>query len=194
MPNPEFYRMPSSAARILKEKTVLLVLPPSGFSEPEFDYIYQYLRKARLGVKIATTSKTARGSAGLEVKPTVRLSELEDDDFDALVVLGDSSGASVQALSQESSLASLLRKACAKKRILGAIGVAVHALVACCPIKGRMMTAWRDPSLVSLIEQKGGSFVWEPVVVDGNLITADGPSSISMFTEALIDALTRRGI
>jgi putative intracellular protease/amidase len=58
-------------------------------------------------------------------------------------------------------------------------------------IRGKVITAWRDPSLVNLLKEKGASYIWEPVVSDENIITTDSPSSVRTFAEMLIDALTR---
>jgi protease I len=187
----DYYRMPHLAARVLKEKKVLLILPSVNFSEQEFDYIYDYLKRAQLSVKIASVSGTARGDAGMEVKATIRLSDVEPDDFDAILLLGDVSGSQIHELSENPTILQIVKRADAKKKILAATGRAPQAIAQACLLKGRMMTAWRDPGIASLIKQKGGSYVWEPVILDGNLITADGPSSVAVFTDMLIDALTR---
>lgn len=55
-------------------------------------------------------------------------------------------------------------------------------------VKGRQVTSW--PSLRTDLENAGGQWRDEEVVVDGHLITSRKPDDLPAFTSALISALT----
>ncbi len=190
MEKTEYYKMPSSAVSILKEKKVLVILPPN-FNDEEFNYLSNYFKIAKLDVKIASIGSSAVGAKGTSIKPNIRLSDASADDFDAVIILSDASGTSSQELSENKDILELVKKADKKKKIIAATGMASRIIAAAGILKGKMLTFWRDPDLLKFIKDKGGSYVWEPVVWDGNLITADSPSSVRMFVDTLIDALTR---
>ena len=191
MDKKDYYLMPSSAASILREKKVLLILPPSDFNDKEFDYLYHYLKKARLSITITSLKATAVSSAGVSITTQIKPADVEVEDFDAIVILGDASGSCVEQFCEDQDIVRIIKKADAKKRIIAASGMAPRALASAGILKGKMLTSWRDPSLVSSIERAGGTYQWEPVVSDGTLITADSPSSVSTLADMLIDALTR---
>jgi protease I len=182
--------MPRSAVNILKQKSVLIIVPPSNFSDEEFTYLYSYLKNAKVKVKVASISKKASGLMGTEVKPDVKLSDVKVKDYDAIVVIGEC-GISKHNLSGNQELLKLVKKANTKKKIVAATCMAPKIMAAADVIRGKVITAWRDPSLVNLLKEKGASYIWEPVVSDENIITTDSPSSVRTFAEMLIDALTR---
>jgi protease I len=187
----DYYEMPKSALNILKEKKILIIIPPSEFSDEEFTYVYAYLRNAKLDVRVASTESSAMGIMGTKVKPNIKFSDAKTIDFDAILILGECTGLVKHNLSENNEILNLIKNSNKKKNIIAATGMATKIIAEADVIKGKLVTAWRDPKLVDLIKKHGGSYVWEPVVSDENLITADGPSSVKVFTEMLIDALTR---
>ncbi len=44
------------------------------------------------------------------------------------------------------------------------------------------------PGLGEMIESNGGTYVKEPVVIDGNVITSEGPGTTLKFAKAIIRA------
>ena len=69
------------------------------------------------------------------------------------------------------------------------IGVICHGpwtLVEAGAVKGRTVTSW--PSLRTDIQNAGGKWVDEEVVVDGNLISSRKPDDLPAFTEAMVEA------
>ena len=54
-------------------------------------------------------------------------------------------------------------------------------------LKGRKATVF--PAEIALIKSKGAVYTDTGVVVDGNLVTADGPEHAKIFGEAIVKAL-----
>jgi len=48
-----------------------------------------------------------------------------------------------------------------------------------------------DKSPVKALKEEGADYQNEGVVVDGKVVTADGPRSARVFGEAVVEALTR---
>ena len=70
------------------------------------------------------------------------------------------------------------------------VGVICHgpwSLVEADLVRGRTLTSF--PSIRTDIRNAGGTWVDEPVVTDGNLITSRNPDDIPAFNKALLDAL-----
>lgn len=53
-------------------------------------------------------------------------------------------------------------------------------------LKGKKATCY--PGLGEMIESNGGTYVKEPVVIDGNVITSEGPGTTLKFAKAIIRA------
>ena len=57
--------------------------------------------------------------------------------------------------------------------------------------KGRTLTSW--PSVKTDIENAGGDWVDEEVVVDDNIITSRSPKDLDAFTAKIIEELEGQG-
>ena len=187
----EYYEMPESAVKILKQKKALIIIPPSNFSDEEFTYVYAYLKNAKINVRVASTKESAVGIMGTKVKPDLKLSDVKVDEFDAVLLIGECTGIVKHDMSNNNEILDLLKKADKKKKIVAGTGMAPRIMAAAGIVKNKMLTAWRDPEIVEFLKQSGASYIWEPVVSDENIITADSPSSVRMFVKMLIDAFTR---
>ena len=73
-------------------------------------------------------------------------------------------------------------------RCRAAICHAPWTLIEADAVRGKRLTSW--PSLQTDIRNAGGTWVNEPAVVDGNLITSRKPDDIPAFNSALLEALT----
>jgi len=74
---------------------------------------------------------------------------------------------------------------------VAAICHAPWTLVEAGVLRGKRLTSW--PSLRTDIQNAGGEWVDEPVVVDGNLITSRKPDDIPTFNSAVLEAV-RHGV
>lgn len=185
------YRLPSAATKILVKKRVLIVIAPKNFHDDEFSIPFNMLKKAGVGVTVAsTTTSTAIGMLGLKVTPDLSLKDVEIDKYDALVLVGGT-GIVENSLPEDKVLLNIIKKAAFGGKVIAAICLAPRILAKAGVLRGKILTVWRDMDSVEIVENAGGTYIREPVVVDGNLITADGPSSARRFAESIIDVLTR---
>jgi protease I len=107
------------------------------------------------------------------------------DDYDALVLPGGV--ANPDALRMDDDAVAFIRDFVASGKPVAAICHAPWTLVEAGVLDGRTLTSW--PSLQTDIRNAGGTWVDEPVVTDGNLITSRNPDDIPSFNNALLEAV-----
>lgn len=118
-------------------------------------------------------------------KVDVTISDAKEADYDALVLPGGV--ANPDALRLDDQAVAFAKSMLDSGRVVAAICHAPWLLVEAGVLKGRTLTSW--PSLRTDIENAGGLWVDERVVVDGNLITSRKPDDLPAFDGALVEAL-----
>lgn len=118
-----------------------------------------------------------------KVDRTVADSSVED--FDALVLPGGV--ANPDALRTDEDAVAFVRDFVASGKPVAAICHAGWMLAEAGVADGRRVTSW--PSLRTDLTNAGATWVDEPLVTDGNLITSRKPDDLPGFTNALLEAL-----
>ena len=116
----------------------------------------------------------------------VTVSRARVDDYDALLIPGGV--ANPDRLRTDEGAVSFVREFIATGKPVAAICHAPWTLIEADAVRGKRLTSW--PSLQTDIRNAGGTWVNEPAVVDGNLITSRKPDDIPAFNSALLEALT----
>lgn len=107
------------------------------------------------------------------------------DDYDALVLPGGV--ANPDELRTNDDAVQFVKDFVASGKPIAAICHAPWTLVEANVVKGRTLTSW--PSLKTDIENAGGTWVDQDVMVDGNLITSRNPNDLPAFQHAVLSAL-----
>ena len=81
----------------------------------------------------------------------------------------------------------LVRKAHDLGKVVAAVCHGPQLLISADIVRGRRVTSW--PSIAVDLKNAGADWVDEPVVRDGNLITARKPADLPRFNKAIIEAL-----
>lgn len=117
------------------------------------------------------------------------VSEAKVEDFSALVLPGGV--ANPDQLRTNEDAVEFVRQFVESGKPVAAICHAPWTLVEAGVLRGKRLTSW--PSLRTDIQNAGGEWVDEPVVVDGNLITSRKPDDIPTFNSAVLEAV-RHGV
>ena len=162
----------------------IAVLFADGFEESEALTVVDVLRRAGMDARIAgVTGGEVTGAHGVRVKADCLLGDVSASDTDMAVIPGGYGG--VSAMENSAETVELLRDMHAAGKKLAAICAGPRVLDPAGALDGRRYTCY--PGQQGLISS--GTYADEPVVEDGNVITAAGPALCCEFAYALVDAL-----
>jgi protease I len=167
---------------------VLMVISEKGFRDEEFSEPFRILKESDHIVTIASSSAgEAQGKLGMRVKPDVSLGSFDPSGYDAVVVVG---GPGTPAyLWPNKALHTALATVYSKGGIVAAICLAPVAFARSGLIKGKKCTVFQTPESVHEMESAGCLLQKDHVIVDGKIITADGPAAATAFGEAILKLL-----
>ncbi|MDI9644426.1 MAG: DJ-1/PfpI family protein [Candidatus Verstraetearchaeota archaeon] len=167
---------------------VLIVVAEKGFRDEEFDIPYKAFKAAGHDVTVASTGPGfAEGKLGMRIKPDTTVDSVDPSGLDALVIAGGPG--SPAYLWANKRLHELIRSVAGRGGVVAAICLAPVALARAGVLVGRNCTVYRTPESVREMEAAGGKLQKDHVVVDGRLVTGDGPEAAKPFAEAILKLL-----
>src|SRR6266545_5767930 len=175
--------MEEGAMRLRGKRLIALV--ENEFEDLELWYPVLRLREERAEVVVAGLGADVyTGKYGLPAEPDAHVDELDMADFDGILVVG---GWAPDRLRRSEKVLELVRSADADGKLLGVICHGGWVPASAGILKGRTMTS--TPGIKDDVANAGATWVDEPVVVDGNLITARRPPDLPEYGAALVRAL-----
>jgi protease I len=172
----------------LSTKKVLFVIAPDQFRDEELLEPKRILEAAGARTEIASTkSGVATGMLGAKVMPNLLVKDAKASKYDAVVVVGGMG--SPQHLWNHAPLHAILRDRAAAGKVVAAICLSGAVLGKAGVAKGRRATCWPDDTAIAALRTAGATYEKTDLVVDGNLLSADGPPTARKFGEAIAKAL-----
>ncbi|MCU0641836.1 MAG: DJ-1/PfpI family protein [Candidatus Margulisbacteria bacterium] len=163
---------------------VLLIVAFTRFQEKEYDPPKEILTKAGYRVVIASSRLgTATGKVGGQAPVDLTLDQVKPADFDAVCFIG---GPGSFDYYDDPTCHQIARDTVTQGKLLAAICAAPGILARAGVLKGKKATMFDDTGEIA---RGGGTFVHQGVVIDGRLITADGPATARAWAEAIVTAL-----
>jgi len=163
----------------------VIVLLAEGFEEIEAVSVIDVLRRADIEVCVAGLKDGhIKGAHGLMIKPDAALEDIDEDNFDMVVLPGGATGANNISASKDAD--ELLRKYAKEEKYIAAICAAPAVLAEKGLLKGCMATSY--PSFREVVE-KDSDYHEAVVVVDENIITSRGPATAAEFAFTLVEVL-----
>ncbi|HYT27337.1 MAG TPA: type 1 glutamine amidotransferase domain-containing protein [Actinomycetota bacterium] len=150
---------------------------------------YPVLRLREEGAEVVVAGLGApsyTGKYGLVAEPDAHVDELDMADFDGILVVG---GWAPDKLRRSEKVQQLVRDADAAGKLLGVICHGGWVPASAGVLKGRTMTC--TVGIRDDVMNAGATYVDEPVVVDGNLVTARRPPDLPEYGAALVEALSK---
>ncbi|MBC7098100.1 type 1 glutamine amidotransferase [Candidatus Bipolaricaulota bacterium] len=167
------------------EKKRVAVLVADLYQELEF--WYPYLRLKEEGAEVVAVGPEAgeyRSKLGYPAKADLSGKEALAQAFDAVVIPG---GYAPDHMRRSPELVELVRRMAEQGKVVAAICHGGWMLASARVVEGKRVTSFyaiRDD-----LENAGATWVDEPVVRDGNLITSRVPSDLPAFLREIISAL-----
>jgi protein deglycase len=168
------------------DKSCLVLVPP-GFEEIEVVTPVDILRRAKVKVTLAgvgLNTPWASGKHGMSLQVDTLFSEGMGKGFDSLLLPG---GPGVQTLLESEAVITLVKTFHVGSRPIGAICAAPLVLYKAGILEGKKYTAHFSVSNILTHIHLGS-----PVIVDHNLITANGPGAAFAFGLELLSILSSR--
>ncbi|MGF1482086.1 MAG: DJ-1/PfpI/YhbO family deglycase/protease [Cyanophyceae cyanobacterium] len=170
-------------------KTRVAVLLEDKFEDSEFRIPTTALKQAGaevviLGSRMNDQYQGKRGTVSAE--PDATATEVRSEDFDAIFIPG---GMAPDHIRANPHAVRLVIDAIAQGKIIAAVCHGPQVLIDADQLRGKQATGYR--SLRKDIQNAGATYINEPVVVQGNLMTSRRPGDLPVFTTTL---LTRLGL
>lgn len=159
----------------------------NGFEDSEFQVPFKALRQTSadivvLGSRMNDTYSGKRGRVTTE--PEATFTEVRAEDFDAFIIPG---GHAPDKLRTRPHAVRLVSQAMVQNKLVAAVCHGPQLLIEADQLRGRRATGYQ--AVCRDMENAGATVVNEPVVVDGNLITARRPADMPIFTTAILSQL-----
>ena len=163
---------------------MLFVIAPERFRDEELQEPKRALEEQGATVTVASTRPgTATGMLGARVAVACTVQQADAASFDALVLAG---GAGAPAhLWDSEPLRALARALHAAGKPIAAICLSPPVLARAGILAGKRATTFPADRAIVELKRGGATYVKEPVVRDGTIVTASGPEAAAEFGETL---------
>jgi protease I len=172
----------------LHNQTVICLLDDE-FEDLELWYPVYRVREEGANVLYAgpTKGKTHIGKYGVPATADLSYDELDSASIDGLLVPG---GWAPDKIRRYPKVLELVRELNEQNKPIGQICHAGWVLISAKILSGRKVTS--TPGIRDDMENAGAEWFDEPVVVDGNLISARRPPDLPQYGQAFVAALRKR--
>lgn len=161
----------------------IAVLCKDGFEELEALGIVDMARRVNVKCDIVGFSDSVvRGSHGINIEADIDFAAVKMD-YDAIVIPGGMPGA--RRLQEDNAVVELVKKYHENKKLVGAICAGPIVLAKAGILAGKTVTCY--PGFEK--ELTGANYQESLVMVDGNIVTAKGPSATFAFAFAMLNKL-----
>lgn len=175
-------------------KPVLLVVASKGYQPVEFENTKKALISAGILVAVASTRKGIATAKPIEGYPESTLvdyaiSEIKPEMIAGIFLIGGQGA--LESLDTDETHR-LLRLVAQESIPYGALCISPRIVARAGLLKDKRATGWNgDGKLAEIFDEHGVEYDDQSVVVDGNVITADGPSAAHLFGEAIVRVISQ---
>ncbi|MEM7821638.1 MAG: DJ-1/PfpI family protein [Candidatus Aenigmatarchaeota archaeon] len=160
----------------------VIVVLAEGFEEIEAITVVDVLRRAGIEVDmVGIVGTMVSGSHGIRVMADKRFGEIKTEGYDGIILPGGDPG--YKNLAKTSKILEIIKKMYSEGKIVAAICAAPYVLAKAGILEGKKATIY--PGMESELQYPRG----EKVVVDGNVITSQGPGTAMEFALAIVEKL-----
>lgn len=164
---------------------VLVVIPPENFRDEELADPVAAFQNAGIDFDIASTKRgVCRGMLGARASASLSFEDVDPGEYEGIVIVGGS-GSPVHLWNDE-MLKKLVQYFYKNRKVVAAICLSPVVLANAGVLKEKTVTCYISPASKREILKVGARLTENPVVVDGSVITANGPAAAKEFAAAII--------
>jgi len=171
-------------------KRIAIIIAFKDFKDEEYFKTRGVLEKAETEIKVVSDKLgKAQGADGGEIEVDLKLSDLDISEFDAVVFIGGSGA--ISCLDNEDSYR-IAKDVVRQNKILAAICISPAILAKAGVLQNKKATVWTNPlnkEPKKVLEENGAEYQNENVVVDGKIITGNGPAAAQEFGKKILEVL-----
>ncbi|HZI95699.1 MAG TPA: DJ-1/PfpI family protein [Candidatus Paceibacterota bacterium] len=176
---------------ITMEKKILMVVAFKDFRDEEYFIPKEILEKAGFSIDTTSTKKgIAIGSQGGEAIVHIEMDEISLENYEAVIFCGGSGMANEL---DNQIFHKLAKDFYENNKTVAAICVAPALLAKAGILENKKATVWSsalDKSFIKILEENGAIYEDSPVIIDNNIITANGPDAAEEFGKAIKELLS----
>ncbi len=173
----------------LEGKKIVMIIAPDNFRDEELFVPKEYLEGKGAEVTVASTKKgTCTGALGGTVEAEKTLGEVNIGEYDAVMFIG---GGGTPIIRAEERALEIAMGTAKNGKVIAAICWAPTTLAKAGVLEGKNATVWVGNDTEygigtdKVLEKYGATYVDKPVVVDGKIVTAVGPSAAKEFAKEI---------
>ena len=174
------------------KKRVAMIIAFNNFKDEEYLDTKEELKKGGIEIEVVSNSiGIAKGVGGTKVEIKKTIKELNIDDYDGIVFIGGSGA--LENLDNSDSY-KIAKEAISKNKILAAICISPVILAKSGVLNGKKATVWSsilDKSPIKELEKNGAIYLDQLVVVDGKIITGNGPKAAHQFGKTIVQEILK---
>ena len=166
-------------------KKVALFIAFQGFRDEEYIEPKNILEKAGIKVDtISTTKGKARGKIKITTDIDKTLDEISISEYDCLALVG---GPGALEYLDNKKVHKIFTDFYNQNKPIAAICISPVILAHAGLLKGKKATVWIDGK--NELEKNGAIYTGNPVEIDGNIITANGPAAAKEYGNAIVEKI-----
>jgi len=166
---------------------IAIIIAFRNFRDEEYFIPKSIFLKHNFEVTTVSTYKgLAIGGSGGEARVDLLLGHLKMEDYDCLMFPG---GPGAYRFIEDENIHEVIRL---YNGLLAAICIAPAILAKAGVLQGKKATVWSsilEKETIKILKENGAQYTDKDVVVDGNIITANGPEAAENFSLTIVDKL-----
>lgn len=170
-------------------KKALMIVAKSDFEQKEYKNTRSELDAAGVVCSIASTKVgTLKGNKGKRIQSTMLLKDVDPAEYDAIVIIG---GNGIKKVWKNDEAHRIVKQAAAEGQVVAAICAGPGILAYADVLDGKKGTAHPKSGARRVMKSHGCDYQSDSVVVDGNIITANGPNAAIKYGKEIVAALNK---
>ena len=166
----------------------LFIIAPVDFRDEEYFVPKQILEEGGVEITTVSTAEVSTSKFGKQVNVDLLLEDV-DSNYDIIIFVG---GHGARDYFDNFLALKLARKFLEEDKFVSAICIGPAILAKAGVLNDKQATVWAKPNKregIEILEENGASYVNQDVVIDGKIITANGPEVAEEFGKKILGVL-----